>query len=111
MAIRIVNETLNVLKVEQHPDKTFIGRVDRGFDFLGYFLKPKKLAVALSTLKRFKQRMTQLYEQGADYFRIGEYVRHWLKWVRAGLPNVSFGRNNRDRQNFNKLCLPLFIAP
>ncbi|MCP4001466.1 MAG: hypothetical protein GY727_11210, partial [Gammaproteobacteria bacterium] len=51
-----------------------IGRVERGFVFLGYFLKLKKLAVALSTLKRFKQRMTQLYEQGADYFRIGEYV-------------------------------------
>jgi hypothetical protein len=25
------------------------------------------------------------YEQGADYLRIGEYVRHWLKWVRSGL--------------------------
>ena len=39
-AVRIVNETLNLLKVEQHPDKTFIGRVERGFDFLGYFIKP-----------------------------------------------------------------------
>ncbi len=40
-AIRIVNEVLNVLKVEKHSDKTFIGKVERGFDFLGYFLKPK----------------------------------------------------------------------
>ncbi len=87
------------MKVEQHPDKTFIRRADRGFDFLGYFLKPKKLAVALSTLKRFKQRMTQLYEQGADYLRIGEYVRHRFKWVRAGLTDVFLGGNNRGRQN------------
>jgi hypothetical protein len=29
-AIRLVNETLAELKVEQHPDKTFIGRVSRG---------------------------------------------------------------------------------
>ena len=26
-AVRIVNETLNMLNDEQHPDKTFIGRV------------------------------------------------------------------------------------
>ncbi len=24
-------------------------------------------------------------EQGADIVRIGEYVRHWLKWVRSGV--------------------------
>ncbi|RLS77165.1 MAG: hypothetical protein DWI02_10210, partial [Planctomycetota bacterium] len=30
-AVRIVNETLAELNVEQHPDKTFIGRVERGF--------------------------------------------------------------------------------
>jgi hypothetical protein len=32
----MVNRTLNELKVEKHPDKTFIGRIKRGFDFLGY---------------------------------------------------------------------------
>jgi hypothetical protein len=31
------------LKVEQHPDKTFIGRIERGFDFLGYVMKPAGL--------------------------------------------------------------------
>ncbi|MHC4139177.1 MAG: reverse transcriptase/maturase family protein [Planctomycetota bacterium] len=84
-AIRIVNETLNVLKADKHPDKTFIGKVEHGFDFLGYFLKPGILKVAVETMKRFTQRITQLYEQGADYVRIGEYVRHWLRWVRAGV--------------------------
>ncbi len=43
------------------------------------------LKVSGNTLKRFAQRITQLYEQGADYVRIGKYVRHWLKWVRAGV--------------------------
>ncbi len=40
-AVRIVNVTLNLLKVEQHPDKTFICRVERGFGFLGYLLVPE----------------------------------------------------------------------
>jgi hypothetical protein len=33
-AVRVVNETLRELRV-QHPDKTFIGRIERGFTFLG----------------------------------------------------------------------------
>ena len=32
-AIRVVNATLAELKVEQHPDKTFIGRIAKSFDF------------------------------------------------------------------------------
>jgi len=43
-AIRLVNQTLAELKVEQHPDKTFIGRVSRGFDFPGYLFTPAGLA-------------------------------------------------------------------
>jgi RNA-directed DNA polymerase len=39
-AIRLVNRTLAELHVEQHPHKTFISRISRGFDFLGYAFKP-----------------------------------------------------------------------
>ena len=34
-AVPVVNETLAELKVQQHPDKTFIGRSEQGFAFLG----------------------------------------------------------------------------
>ena len=34
--VQQVNTLLDNLKLEKHPDKTFIGRIDRGFDFLGY---------------------------------------------------------------------------
>jgi hypothetical protein len=85
-AVRAVNEVLNELKVEQHPDKTFIGRVERGVDFLGYrFTGEGLVGIAARTGRRFVARMVQLYEQGADAIRIGAYVRHWSRWVRAGL--------------------------
>ncbi len=85
-AIRSVNQTLAALKVEQHPDKTFIGRISRGFDFLGYrFQSDGLIGVARQTITRFVERATRLYEQGADLDRIGEYVRRWLKWVGSGL--------------------------
>ncbi|MCP4412636.1 MAG: hypothetical protein GY808_08745, partial [Gammaproteobacteria bacterium] len=88
-AVRIVNETLNLLKVEQHPDKTFIGKVERGFDFLGYFIKPGVLRVSRITFVRFTERISRLYEQGADYLRIEEYVKHWFKWVRTGIAGLA----------------------
>ena len=75
-AICIVNKTLNMLCVEQHPDKTFIGKVERGFDFLGYFIRPGVLMVSRGTFARFTERITRLYEQGENYLRIGEYVEH-----------------------------------
>ncbi len=84
-AVRIVNAALNVLKVEQHPDKTFIGRVERGFDFLGYFIVPDVLRVSRGTFVRFTERISPLYEQGAGLERIAGYVMHWLKWVRTGI--------------------------
>ncbi len=56
-AIRLVNETLAELKVEQHPDKTFIGRVSRGFDFLGYLFTLTGLEVAPRAVERCVERV------------------------------------------------------
>jgi RNA-directed DNA polymerase len=84
-AIRVLNRTFNELKLEQHPDKTLIGRTDRGFDFLGYFLRPGLLGVARKTVENFTGRIHRLYEQGADDFSIGEYVKRWKRWLRSGL--------------------------
>ncbi len=84
-AIKRVNQTLAELKVEQHPEKTFIGRICRGFEFLGYRIHPGRLGVAKKTAERFAERVTRLYEQGAGVYRIGEYVRRWWIWVKSGL--------------------------
>ena len=34
-AAATVNQVLDALKLEKHPDKTLIGRMERRFDFLG----------------------------------------------------------------------------
>jgi len=89
-AIRVLNQTLDTLKLEKHPDKTLIGRTDRGFDFLGYFIKPGLLTVSQETLTRFTQRIARLYEQGADSVRIGQYVRKWGLWACSGIQTPWF---------------------
>jgi hypothetical protein len=89
-AVRIVNETLAELRVEQHPDKTFIGRIEKGFDFLGYEItSPGIEGIAQRTLDSFAKRVTRLYEQGADPSRIGQYVQRWRKWLTSGLGRLS----------------------
>ena len=85
-AVRRVNQILNQLNVRQHPDKTFVGRVSRGFDFLGYDFSPAGITgMSRRTVEKFAKRVAQLYEQGADAVGIGQYVRRWLRWTTAGL--------------------------
>ena len=86
--IRITNHVLNQLKVWQHPDKTFIGRAEKGFDFLGYHIQPRnhsspaRLTVAKETKQQYVSRVTRLYEQGSISEVIEGYVR---RWVTSGL--------------------------
>jgi len=82
-AVRIVNQTLAELKLEKHPDKTYIGKIEKGFDFLGYRFEPQGLRLALGTYKRFTERVTQLYEQLASVECIGQYVRRFAGWATA----------------------------
>ena len=84
-AIRAVNSTLEELQVEQHPDKTYIGPVERGFDFLGYSFTPEGLGVAPRTVQKFATNIARLYEQGATSSRLGQYADHWSRWSRAGI--------------------------
>jgi hypothetical protein len=51
-AIRAVNQVMTQLRVRQHPDKTSIGRIGRGFDSLGYRLTADGLAVAQKLVVR-----------------------------------------------------------
>lgn len=42
--------------LKKHPDKTFIGRIEKAFDFLGYHFGPEGLTVAKATLSKFAER-------------------------------------------------------
>ena len=86
--VQMVNRVLDSLLVKQHPDKTFTGRAERGFDFPGYHFAPDSLTVAGKTVQRFIERACRLYEQEPGEplrsARLGAYVQRWLRWVRAG---------------------------
>ncbi len=66
----------------ERPDKTFIGRIERGFDFLGYHFGTDGLSVAKKTIEQFIARAIRPYEQEPEEAcaaaRLGSYVQRWL---------------------------------
>jgi hypothetical protein len=83
-AVRVMNQVLAHLGLEQHPAKTFIGRVSRGFDFLGIDFQPSApLAASAVSLARKTEKIARLYEQGASPERIGRYETHWARWLHS----------------------------
>ncbi len=68
------------LNVEIHPDKTWLGRVKNGFDFLGFRISPTTIQPSTASVSRRDEKVAWLYEQGASKKRIGQYLRRWLGW-------------------------------
>jgi hypothetical protein len=85
-AIReLIGVTLS-LGLELHQKKRFIGRIDNGFDFLGYRIHPsRKLRTSTESLQRLATRARRLYEQGAETCRLRQYVTRWTHWLWGGL--------------------------
>jgi RNA-directed DNA polymerase len=88
-AVKVVNQCLVALSLEKHPDKTFIGRIECGFDFLGYHFSPAGLTVAKQTITNFIDKASRLYEQErvavSAATALEMYVRRWLRWFWSGI--------------------------
>jgi hypothetical protein len=86
----VLNECFADLGLDKHPEKTFIGRVERGFDFLGYHLSLQGIRLARQTWQRFAARAARLQEQersgSSPPGALGAYVRRFEGWARGGLP-------------------------
>ncbi|RWX46638.1 hypothetical protein VT98_12642 [Candidatus Electrothrix communis] len=87
--VATVNRVLTDLLLEKHPDKSFIGKAERGFDFLRYRITPSGLTAAMKTVERFVERAARLYEQDprelCGFSRFRDYVQRWFRWVNSGL--------------------------
>jgi RNA-directed DNA polymerase len=92
--VRTVNQHFNQLKVAQAPDKTFIGRIEKEFDFLGYRFGLPELGLAEKTITNAVNKVRQLtlfiekeQKQTAPKraAMLDDYITRWLRWVNAGL--------------------------
>jgi RNA-directed DNA polymerase len=86
-AIKVLNQTFSELRLEKHPDKTFIGWIEKGFDFLGYHFNSGGLSLAGKTMEKFLSRAVRLNEQEPEgpfgSPQLGLHVRRWVRCVRS----------------------------
>ena len=60
--VKMTHDIVNSLKLELHPQKTFIGKISHGFNFLAYFFDDQKILPSKESIRRFHERATALYE-------------------------------------------------
>jgi len=84
--VKKMHEVMHKLKFKLAVDKTYIGKISNGIDFLGYRLSNEGIiGLARKTKENFINKTLKLYEQGADIRRIGCYIKRWSSWCVAGL--------------------------
>ncbi len=85
----MVYQVLGSLGLQMHPDKTLMGRIEKGFSFLGYQLSPTGLSVAQPTLDKLVARALWLDErergEGEAASPLAAYVQRWMRWVQTGI--------------------------
>ena len=89
----LMSEMGQVRTLLYNSDKTFIRRIERGFDFLGYHFGPAGLSVAVKTVEQFVALAIRLYEQepreALASARLGLYVRRWVAWAGLGIGKAN----------------------
>ncbi len=84
--VKRMHGVIAMLQLKLAREKTYIGRIARGFEFLGYrFTHQGLVGLARKTIVNFIGRLSRLYKSGATTSRIAQYVQHWQKWCTAGL--------------------------
>ena len=76
--IKKTHEILNDLQLSIHPQKTYIGRISKGFNFLGFYFDHKVLLPSRETIRRSFEKSISLYED-AICFEDPTYVQKPLK--------------------------------
>lgn len=85
-AIVKMYRVLKSLHLSLHPNKQSIGRVSKGFDFLGYqFQVGRKLRPSKESYRRLRINARRLYEREADTDQLLRYLKRWQQWIFAGL--------------------------
>ena len=85
-----------------HPDKTVLGCIKKGFDFLGVHFGDT-LKISKTSLENHRSRLAQRYAQGASAACIGRYIERWTSWCK--------GLKKRCNEACSKLSMDLDAIP
>ena len=88
-AVKALNRFLASYGFVKHPEKTFIGRIEKGTDWMGFRLDDKGCGKpAPRAVNNMLQKLRRLYEQARHLTasqrqaRVAQYLKRWLRWAR-----------------------------
>jgi hypothetical protein len=87
--IKLTHKILTELKLKMHPDKTFIGAIKKGFDFLGVHFGDKP-SISKPSLENHRSRLARRYAQNLSSAQIGCYIERWTSWCRGLLQRCTY---------------------
>ncbi|WP_261804355.1 reverse transcriptase domain-containing protein [Serratia ureilytica] len=102
--VRKLNQFLAEKALCQHPDKTFIGRTSKGFDWMGAWLEPQGVTdIAPRAKANHREKVRRLYERarrmrepkGITQRRVSTYRWRWTIWAGALLVVSGTARGER----------------
>ena len=100
---------LDKLQLKLSKPKTFIGKIARGFSFLGYAFggcnATPHVGVSNIAISRMQDKLNELYEQHASSTRVQTYLAHWWRWVAGGLNRFKDGLLKHLKQFWRPLWL------
>lgn len=88
-AIKTLHDFFDLGGFETHPDKTQVGRMEHGFDWLGIWYSRDGPRIAPRAMQNYRERIARLYEQ-AKHRRLSlteteglvrEYEARWMNWA------------------------------
>lgn len=96
-AIRSLHDFFDLGGFDTHPDKTQIGKIEQGFDWLGIWYARDGPRIAPRAEQNHRERLARLYEQ-ARYRKLSgtetealvrEYEARWRRWAVGILSNAQ----------------------
>ncbi|WP_447872488.1 reverse transcriptase domain-containing protein [Serratia fonticola] len=96
-AIKRLHEFFDVGGFETHPDKTQLGGIEHGFDWLGLWYAPEGPRIAPRAIENHRAHIARLYEQARRRklstaetdLRVREYETRWMAWANHHSKNVG----------------------
>uniref|UniRef100_UPI0035C6B780 reverse transcriptase domain-containing protein n=1 Tax=Serratia quinivorans TaxID=137545 RepID=UPI0035C6B780 len=88
-SVKRLHEFFDLGGFETHPDKTQLGRIAQGFDWLGVWFTPTGSTIAPRALENHRARRARLYEQACRQglssteteLRVRTYEARWILWA------------------------------
>ena len=106
-AVKKLNQFFDQFSFKQHPDKTFIGKIEKGFDWMGFqFTLEGCIGIAQRSLEKIAKRVTQLYEQNQPLRLIERSLRYFDLGPSKSTSVPMFPRRRDFSYPFAELIIP-----